>query len=69
MSDLEQRNIDIMIQETQRMHAEVEQLRTLISSQRADFTTLMNRFAQLERTVVMETVKAQVAEKGHGGTA
>jgi len=58
-----------MIQETQRMHAEVERLHDMIAAQNGKITSLANEVASLKRAQVMASVAAQLAEKGHGGTA
>ncbi|MBT8213372.1 MAG: hypothetical protein KJN71_09515 [Acidimicrobiia bacterium] len=68
-SDLEQRNINTMINEAKRMHAEVESLRDDHRQLRADFTTLMQEFQDLKQKMVMDAYKRQMLEKGHGGTA
>ena len=68
-SDLEERNIGIMIQEAQRMQTEVGELRADHQALREDFTTLMFEFAELKKKIVMDAVERQMADKGHGGTA
>lgn len=69
MSDLARRNTEAMISAAKRFSAEVCELREMIVAQNAKITTLAQELAALKQAQVMATVQAQLAEKGHGGTA
>lgn len=68
MGSLSNRNTEIMIAESQRMHAEVEELRQMIKAQNLKITTLSNELTELKRVQVMSLVQMQQALKGNGGT-
>lgn len=69
MSDLHKRNVDTMIAESKRMHAEVEAMRGELRAVNTKIASLTTELTELKRVQIMESVRARVALTGSGGTA
>lgn len=69
MSDLANRNALAAQATLERVSAQYCELKNMVTAQNAKIQTLTVELAKLKQKQIMAAVEAQVAERGHGGTA